>query len=295
MAMTREARARRYLQASMNAGYTGLPDERREAYEAQMRSHERAYPRVREHALAGTDQDFDAPLVPGEREHQQHLRGRHGMRPADAQRIRREMRGQPSPSPGGRPRKPGTRPAARRPGAARRAAATGTGAIAAATSGGGSLWMQIVGWTLALSLIYLLVAGKGAGALGGIVSTAVAGVRTFVAPVDPIKSLEGALGAAPVGSSTSSAGSSPSSSAPSSSGAPASSAASGAPAPAPSSIKIPPKNPWGVPPALLKQDVALRKQNAALVGAGRESVTQAHRREESLIPRSKYPAFYAGR
>jgi murein DD-endopeptidase MepM/ murein hydrolase activator NlpD len=51
---------------------------------------------------------------------------------------------------------------------------------------------------LGLTLLYLLVAGKGAGAITGLVGVVTGGVRAFVAPVDPIKKLEGALGAGPI-------------------------------------------------------------------------------------------------
>jgi hypothetical protein len=64
--------------------------------------------------------------------------------------------------------------------------------------------MQLLGWTLALCLIYLLVAGKGVNALTGIVNAITGGVRTFIQPVDPIASLETALGATPASSSSSS-------------------------------------------------------------------------------------------
>src|SRR5208337_4440470 len=98
------------------------------------------------------------------------------------------------------------RPAARRSrsrGAPRRAAKVATGAVGDAVGGRGNIFMQLLGWTLALSLIYLLVAGKGVSALGGIVTAITGGVRAFITPVDPIKSLEGALGASPVSSSSS--------------------------------------------------------------------------------------------
>jgi hypothetical protein len=58
--------------------------------------------------------------------------------------------------------------------------------------------MYALGLMLSLSLIYLLVAGKGAGALSGIVNVLVGGVRAFIAPVDPVAAAEGALGASPI-------------------------------------------------------------------------------------------------
>lgn len=302
-ALTREARARRYLQASMNAGYSNLPAERREAYEGQMRGHERAYPRVREHALAGTDQDFDAPLTAGEREHQQHLRDQHGVQGSDVKRIRDEMRSRGAPpKPRARASSSSGRSSSPRS-TVRRAATGGTGAIAAATSGHGSVFMQLLGWTLALSLIYLLVAGKGVSAVGGIVSAVTGGVRAFIAPVDPVAKLESSLGAAPVTTlPEGTVASGVSGSAPVGSSTvtltPTGQLHGGASAPAPSSIGVPssaPADKWGVPASLLRAIPGLRRSDSAEISAGHLTVGQARRREEALIPRSKYPAFYAGR
>lgn len=195
--LTREQRARRYLQASQSAGYTGLPAEHREAYEAQMRSHERAYPGVREHALVGADQDFDKPLAAGEREHQRELREREGIQHSEVLRRRRELRASSSPR----------RPAARRrsssprstgPRIARAAAGSAGGAIATTIGSGGNTLLYLIGVLLGLSLIYLLVAGKGVNAVTGVTNAVVGGVRAFIAPVDPIAAAEQALGAAPV-------------------------------------------------------------------------------------------------
>jgi hypothetical protein len=206
----------------MSAGYTGLPAEQREAYEAQMRSHERAYPGVREHALAGADSDFDKPLAAGEREHQRHLRDSEGLQHSDVLRMRRDLKGQRSSSPT-QSRRRGSSGTSAGPRAARAAAGSAGGAIATAAGSGGNTVLYLVGVMLGLSLIYLLVAGKGAGALTGIVNTLVGGVRTFVAPVDPIAAAEKAFGATPISSSSASAASSapstPSGSAPSTSGA----------------------------------------------------------------------------
>lgn len=198
--LTPEKRARRYLQASQSAGYTGLPPEHRAAYEQQMAGHERAYKRVREHALAGADSDFDEPLSAGEREHQRELRRQHGMQQADVQRIRRELR-EPSraasssrsrpprsPSPAGGRRRASTAAAAG-------AAASATDALHAATSGSGSTLTYAVGIGLLLILVYLLIAGKGSGAITGIVKAGVGTVGAFVKPVDPIEQLEAAFGA----------------------------------------------------------------------------------------------------
>ena len=192
--MTHEQRARRYLQASMNAGYTNLPAERREAYEDQMRAHERAYPRVREHALAGADNDFDERLNAGEREHQRHLRRQDGLQEADVHRIRGELRGN-TPKASRRARRPSGTTAG--PRAAQRAVAAGGSAITAAASGGGNIVMYFIGGALLLSLFYLLVKGKGAGALTGIVNTIVGAAGAFVKPVDPVAAAQRALGASP--------------------------------------------------------------------------------------------------
>jgi hypothetical protein len=190
---THEARARRYLQASMHAGYTGLPPEHREAYEQQMRAHERAYSRVREHALAGADRDFDRPLTPGEREHQRHLRTHEGLQEHDVHRIRGELR-----NPGGQERHVASRSRRRGAGAGAgpRAAAAAAGAAGGAIPGiGGNTGMYLLGVGLLLCLLYLLIYGKGAHAITGIVNTLVGGVDAFVRPIDPLAKLETALGA----------------------------------------------------------------------------------------------------
>lgn len=202
--MTNEERARRYLQASMNASYTHLPAHAREAYEDQMRHHERRYKRVHEHALAGADKDFDEALTPGEREHQTYLRRKEGMQLSDVHRIRKELRGETrgrehsprsrraSESRSAPKRRPHARAAIRTPAIAAGAAGS---AISAGATGRGNIFLQAIGILLILSLFYLLVAGKGVGALTGIINTIVGGVGAFVRPVDPIQSLENALGA----------------------------------------------------------------------------------------------------
>lgn len=209
----------------MSAGYTGLPAEHRKAYEDQMRAHERAYPGVREHALAGASSDFDKPLAAGEREHQRALRDREGLQHADVLRMRRELRAGRA-APRGRAAARSSNPRSAGPRAARAAAGAAGGAIASATGGAGGTVLYLIGVMLALSLFYLLVAGKGAGAVTGIVNTVVGGVRAFVAPVDPIQSLEGALGAGPISSSSPSTA--PSSAPSSSSGSAPASASFGA-------------------------------------------------------------------
>jgi hypothetical protein len=226
----------------MHAGYTGLPPEHREAYEAQMAAHERAYSRVREHALAGADSDFDEPLTTGEREHQRELRRREGMQQRDVQRVRNELRGS---TPGGRRRAPAQRAGGgsrrqRRPAAA--AGAKATQALRAATTSGGSTLTYLIGIGLFLSLFYLLVAGKGAGAVNGIVNVIVGAAGAFVKPIDPIAHLEQSLGATPVQplQETRPAGSPASPYAPGAAGKP------GEKAPPPSSITIPGQLPSGV-------------------------------------------------
>jgi hypothetical protein len=260
--LTPTHRARLYLEASQKAGYTGLPDEQRAAYEEQMASHERAYPNVRSHALAGADQDFDKPLEAGTREHQRHLRRQDQLEHADVLRMRRELRGagdRPTGSSSSRTRrKANPRTAGLR--AARGAGSAGVSAVTGAAAGGAgqSTLLYAIGLLLGLSLLYLLVAGKGARALTGVVGIVTGGVRAFVAPVDPIASLERSLGAAPVSAAAAAAGGSgggPSASstgtgftegAPAGPGHSTSSggnpgpSAGGRAAPPPSSIKLPP-------------------------------------------------------
>ena len=205
--LSKEARARRYLQASMEAGYTGLPAEHKRAKQSLMAAHERAYPRVREHALAGAARDFDLPLTSGERGHQRHLREQEGLTESDVRDIRAQLRAKPA-----RRETRGSETSRSSPltAPASSSAAAASGALGAAASGKGNLFLQLAGMLLGLSLIYLLVAGKGVKALTGLMSVVTGGVRAFIAPVDPIASLEGALGAAPIsrGSSGPSSGSS---------------------------------------------------------------------------------------
>ena len=194
----------------MSAGYSGLPREQREAYEAQMRSHERAYSGVRQHALAGADSDFDKPLRAGEREHQRHLRSQEGLQHADVLRTRRELRGERGGQSRSRRRSSsgGSSGTFAGPRAAKAAAGAAGGALGGVTGGGGNTVLYFVGVMLGLSLIYLLVAGKGAKAVTGITNTVVGAVHTFIAPVDPIAAAERALGAGSVSSSTPSSSSS---------------------------------------------------------------------------------------
>jgi len=303
--MTHAQRARRYIQASMNAGYTNLPAERREAYEAQMRAHERAYPGVREHALAGAGADFDAPLTGGEREHQAHMSRAAGLEQDQLLQMRKTLRaGDANPArrrPLNRRQQAGAN-ARQLAGAGRSAAAAtagaGAGAMTAAGHGTGSSFLQVIGLLLGLSLIYLLVAGKGVNALTGITNAIVGGVTGFVRPIDPVKGLESALGAGPTSatSSSSSPSSSPASPQPTGAGSTApthSAGISGGPtAPPPSQVGAKVKS-WKIPASLLEADLALRRKATAAVKAGTETVKQARANEERLIPRQKYPEFYA--
>jgi hypothetical protein len=197
-------RARRYLQASMESGYTGLPAEHRQAKEALMRAHERAYRGVRDHALVGADQDFDEPLTPGEREHQQHLRRQEGLTHGQVLQMRRELRGQPSAdnrrAPAGRRRR------------AVRTIARQTG-IASTASDTGSLVLKGLGVLFSLSIVYLLVneEGQGPKAFSGLLNLIVGALHVAVGPVDPLgKQTMQLLGAAPAATASSSSNAPPS-------------------------------------------------------------------------------------
>jgi hypothetical protein len=298
--MSRAQRARRYLQASLNASYTGLPAEHREAYEAQMRAHERAYPGVREHALAGADQDFDEPLTAGEREHQRHLRRQDGIEHAQVLAIRRGLRASTSGGAGGGRSRAGSSSGSRY---ARRAAsgaggALSTGAGVLGASGGGNVLMQLLGIGLLLSLAYLLLneKGKGPAALAGLAGAVTTGARAFISPEDPLKRLQVALGANPTssGSKTAAVGGSTAAAAstPGQPGEAAAVATTGKTAPPPSvaGSHIPGRLP---PASLLRADLALRARSRKLVREHKITPAQAHTREETLIPRSQYPAFYS--
>lgn len=194
--LTHPARARRYIQASMEAGYSHQTPEVRESRHALMRHHEAAYPRVREHALAGTNRHFDEPLTAGEREHQRHLRRQDGLNEHDVKETQRQLDEAPPAGAAQRFRE-GAEPGAQ---AARSAARAAGGPLGAAASGSGSLVMQAIGILMGLSLIYLLVAGKGSQAITGVVGVVTGGVRAFVAPVDPIAAAERTFGATPINS-----------------------------------------------------------------------------------------------
>lgn len=177
-------RAHDYLRASMEAGYTGLPAAHRDAREQIMAAHERAYPKVREHALAGTDQDFDTPLSAGEREHQRHLRNKEGLTEAQVREIRSEIRKTPT--------KP-SRQLPRVPAAVRRSIGAGRRSINTATPSS-AIGYKIAGGILILIIAYVAFTGKGPAAIKGIIGGITAAISAFVAPKDPIATLEGKLG-----------------------------------------------------------------------------------------------------
>jgi hypothetical protein len=207
--LTPNERARRYLQASRTASNRQLGAEQRKAARGIMRGHEADYPGVRAHALAGARKHFDKPLGPADREHQRRLRKREGMTDSQLLEQRREL-DQARAEQRGEQRSQqlaGPRAAA--------AGATAAGGAISGVVGGGNTFLYFIGVLLLLSLVYLLVAGKGVNAITGITGIVTGGVRAFVAPVDPIKALEGALGAGPISAAAGSPSSAP---APSASG-----------------------------------------------------------------------------
>jgi hypothetical protein len=201
--LTKPERARRYLQASMSAGATGLPAEQRRAYEEQLRGHERAYSGVRRHALAGSRRHFDRPLAAGEREHQRHLRERERLGEGDVLGIQRDLDAEL-----GRTRSRSRRQTLAGPRAAKAAAGAAAGAVSDVT-GGRNTVMYFIGVLLLLSLVYLLVTGKGPQYLAGITKAITGAVSVFVKPVDPVAALERSLGARPVAGSPQSSALSP--------------------------------------------------------------------------------------
>jgi hypothetical protein len=180
--------AHRYLEASMSAGATGLPSEQRDAYRGTMRDLERKYPQVREHAIAGAAADFDEPLGAGEREHQRHLREREDFTEGHVREVRKELRGEP----GTAPRAPRKKPGAVRAGISggRAYARARRYARSAASSGplgdAGSTLLYALGAGIALTLLYLALAGKGPKALQTLLSGVGNFVRVLVSPVDPL-------------------------------------------------------------------------------------------------------------
>lgn len=199
--LTPNERARRYLESSRTASNRNLSASARQAARSVMRGHEAAYPDVRKHAIAGDyRKHFDKTLGPSERSHQQRLRRREHLTESNLTQHRREL----------------DEAVAERRSEQRseqlagpRAAAGAAGAAGGAISevvGGGNTFLYFIGVLLLLSLIYLLVAGKGVNALTGLTGVVTGGVRAFVGPADPINALEHALGATPVSSAAGAAG-----------------------------------------------------------------------------------------
>lgn len=187
--MTHAERARRYLQASMNAGYTGLPDEHREAYEEQMRAHERKYANVAEHALVGADRDFDEKLRPGEREHQRHLQREAKLSVGDLEERRKKIRDEEKPT---RPHPPKARKrTAVRVGARAgrtyyRAHRSATRSLSAPTAAAGSVALEAIGFGLGLVILYLILSPNGSKAFQTLLSGLAKALRLLVEPVDPL-------------------------------------------------------------------------------------------------------------
>jgi hypothetical protein len=185
--MTRPEARRRHLQASMDASYTGLPGQAKEAHEETMRRLQRQHPGVEQEAIAGSDQDFDQPLSAGLREHQRHLRKQAGLEHAQVLAQRKAMRG------GKKPTRPA--PKARR-GAVRAGAHAGrayyrsrpardTGIPGAITSTGSTV-MQAIGIGIGLSLAYLVLSKRGSSAFSGVLNTLSTAMQVLIQPVDPL-------------------------------------------------------------------------------------------------------------
>lgn len=211
--MTKEEAARRYLQADMAANYTSLPGEAKEAHEGTMNELERKHPGAKEHALVGSDADFDVPLVAGEREHQQHMRRREGLVHGQVLERRKQLREQ------GKPTRPRPRPSSR--GAVRAGARAGrswyrsrpvrqTG-IPGAVSSTGSTVMEAIGIAIGLSLLYLILSRKGSNAFSALLGGVVKAIDLLIQPIDPL----GGLASSTSSTSSSSSKTSPSTSSPS--------------------------------------------------------------------------------
>jgi hypothetical protein len=190
--LTRNERARRYLQSSQTASKRNLPAATRRAARDVMRGHEAKYPGVRMHALAGGRKHFDKPLSAPEREHQGRLRKRERMSQSDVIAARQEL------DEARQSRRAEQRSQQLAGPRAARKAAGGAGEAISDVIGGGNVFMYFIGVALLLTLVYLLVAGKGVNAITGLVGVVTGGVRAFVAPVDPIRAAESALGAGPI-------------------------------------------------------------------------------------------------
>lgn len=95
--MTHAERARRWLQTALSASLDNLKAEHLEILEDQLEAHERAYPDVRDHAIAGAAADFDQPLSAELRSYQQHLRQQDQLDGHDVLQLRRELRAREHP------------------------------------------------------------------------------------------------------------------------------------------------------------------------------------------------------
>lgn len=192
--LNRQEHARRYLEASRTASSKASSVEQRKAARERMRSHEREYPGVREHAIAGaTGIDFDTPLHAETRLHQRRLRERENLTQHDLRGMRQELRGESEQR-----RRNVRREQTAGPRAARSAASSAAGLASSAAGAGGNTILYAIGMGLLLIVFYLFVAGKGAGALTGLVGVATGAASAFISPTkDPLQSLEGALGAKP--------------------------------------------------------------------------------------------------
>lgn len=184
--MSNPERARRYLQADMAANYTGLPGEAKEAHEATMRSLERAYPGVKQHALIGSDQDFDKPLRAGEREHQSYMRSREGMTHGQVLEHRKQLHESSKPTrPAPRPKVRHAARAGARGGRSYYRAARQAG-IPSAASSTGSTVMQAIGIGIGLSLLYLVLSPKGSNAFSMVLGGVVKAIDVLIQPIDPL-------------------------------------------------------------------------------------------------------------
>jgi hypothetical protein len=165
----------------MDASYTGLPGEAKEAHQETMSRLNTKHPGLHDEAIAGSDQDFDKPLSAGLREHQRHLRDSAGLTHAEVLERRKAMRA--------------TRPPARRA-AVKAGAQAGrafyrsrparqTGIPGAVTSTG-SVVLQAVGIGIGLSLLYLVLSKRGSGAFSGSLNILSGALQAFIQPVDPL-------------------------------------------------------------------------------------------------------------
>ena len=188
--MTHEEAARRYLESSRAASALGGPaySPAREEHETTMRHLERDHPHVREHALVGTDKDFDQPLGRNEREHQVQLRRDAGLTNTDTAARRKALRaGDYGREPRYKPSEiynAANPPAPRGAGAGRRAPARRRSGsrrpslpapAASAVSDAGSAITEFAVAVVALALLYLFLRSEEKGGKK-VVSTTLTGV-----------------------------------------------------------------------------------------------------------------------